>query len=117
VADFLSDPWFEELNARLRTSSPLPADARPCRIRVEFDAVPAGLPTALTLVVGEGAHVTPGDDVAADTTIRLAYDDALAIASGVTDSASALRDGRVKVRGDINVVVPLAGWLHAALFD
>jgi len=26
-----------------------------------------------------------------------------------------LREGRIKVRGDVNVVVPLAGWLAQAL--
>jgi hypothetical protein len=36
------------------------------------------------------------------------------LTNGDIDSASALRDGRVKVRGDINAIVPLLGWLQRA---
>ena len=34
--------------------------------------------------------------------------------TGRFDSATALREGRVKVRGDINAVVPLLSWLQLA---
>jgi putative sterol carrier protein len=55
-----------------------------------------------------------GDHVAADAIVKLSYDDALALTTGRFDSASALREGRVKVRGDINAIVPLLSWLQLA---
>lgn len=120
MSDFLSDSWFEELNARLRScaSAPLPLGARPCRVVIDVPDAPGQLPHALTLSISdEGAHVTPGDSPFADTILRLSYLDAAALTSGQLDSASALREGRIKVRGDVNVLVPLATWLHAALAD
>ena len=116
MSDFLSDQWFEELNARLVTAPPLPTGARACQVVVEFEGAPATAPHALTLTVGEGARVTPGDSLGADVILRLSVDDARALTAGELDSAAALREGRLKVRGDVNVVVPLAGWLHTALF-
>ena len=116
MSDFLSDQWFEELNERLATGAALPSDARACQVVVEFEHAPSTLPHALTLTVNEGARVAPGDSRGADVILRLSIEDAKALSAGELDSASALRDGRLKVRGDVNVVVPLAGWLHSALF-
>ena len=56
----------------------------------------------------------PGDHLAADAIVRLTYDDAAVAHRRPIDSASALRDGRIKVRGDINAIVPLLGWLQRA---
>jgi hypothetical protein len=120
VSDFLSDQWFEDLNDRLETSAPMPLPENATACHVVFDVVqgPASLPHALTLSISnEGARVAPGGSPGADTFVRLSYDDAAALASGRLDSASALRDGRIKVRGDVNVLVPLAIWLQAVLSD
>jgi hypothetical protein len=38
----------------------------------------------------------------------------LALSLGQFDSATALREGRIKVRGDINAIVPVLGWLQQA---
>ena len=120
MSEFLSDPWFEELNARLHTSAPsaLPEGTRPCQVVIDVPDAPSQLPHALTLTINdEGVRVAPGDCSTADTVLRLSYLDATALTAGQLDSASALRDGRVKVRGDVNVLVPLTTWLHAALAD
>ncbi len=118
MSDFLSDPWFEELNARLHASAPWPQGARACQVVIEVSDAPAPLPQALTLSISEvRVSVAPGSAPGADTVLRLNYLDAAALTSGQFDSASALREGRIKVRGDVNVLVPLATWLHAALSD
>ena len=120
MEDFLSDRWFEEINARLSTAVPgaLPDGARPCRLVFEMTDAPEGCTTTLTLSIAEdGLRVTPGDDAPADAVLRLGYHDAAALAQGRLDSATALRDGRIKVRGDVNAIVPLASWLHAVLGD
>lgn len=118
MSDFLSDQWFEELNSRLASSPPraLPEDASACEVVFAVVDAPSGLPHALTLSISqEGARVSAGDSLRATTVVRLSFDDAAALTSGRLDSATALREGRIKVRGDVNVLVPLAAWLHAVL--
>ena len=118
MKEFLSDPWFEELNSRLSriTLAPLPEGARACRVTFDLPDGPAHLPGSLTLDISKDAvHVAPGDLGSADAFVRLSYDDAAGLSSGRLESAAALREGRIKVRGDVNVLVPLAGCLHSVL--
>jgi len=117
VADFLSTEWFAELNQSLEDAEPVPVatDAATVRVVIEFPDAPNNGPHAITFSIGsEGSRVEPGDNLAADAIVRLAYADASALTGGDVDSASALRDGRVKVRGDINAIVPLLTWLQRA---
>ena len=107
MSTFLSDQWFAELNGRLAASPPaaLSPGASTCQIVFDFKDSPPTLAHAITLTItGEGAMLTPGNTPEADVVLRLAYH----------DGAAALRDGRIKVRGNVNVLVPLASWLHAA---
>ncbi len=117
MADFLSTEWFRELNETLEKAEPVPMenDAPTVRVVIEFPDAPNNGPHAITFTIGnDGARVESGDHLAADAIVRLAYADASALTGGDIDSASALRDGRVKVRGDINAIVPLLNWLQRA---
>ena len=116
MADFLSDSWFVRLNETLTQAGPVPVEHDVLfRIVIEMTDAPGGAPHALTLTIHDGeAKVDPGDNLLADTLIRLSYADAKALFRGDIDSAGALREGRVKVRGNINALVPLLEWmLHA----
>ena len=116
MTDFLSDAWFEELNEALGRATPGPLEAdQVYRVVIELDNGPSSRPHAITFTLAPtGASVAPGDHLGADTVVRIAYLDALALFEGRLESTSALRDGRVKVRGDIGVFVPFLGWLRAA---
>ena len=117
MADFLSDQWFDELNENLRHADPVPlaANSQSFRVVLEFVDGPASLPHAITFTMSaDGASLCAGDHLAADAMVSLSYADALALTKGRFDSASALREGRVKVRGDINAIVPLLSWLQMA---
>ena len=117
MADFLSAEWFQELNDTLENADPVPLTpgAATTRIVIEFPDAPSNGPHALTFSIGpDGARVEPGDHLAADAILRLSFEDAAALTGGVIDSASALRDGRIKLRGDINAIVPLLSWLQRA---
>jgi hypothetical protein len=117
VADFLSTEWFQSLNDTLANAEPVtfPPEAAAVRVVIEFPDAPNNGPHAITFSISaEGARVEPGDHLAADAIVQLSYADASALTGGDIDSASALRDGRVKVRGDINAIVPLLGWLQRA---
>ena len=117
MSDFLSSDWFAETNDRLETGrATRPSEAVDCALVVEVLAGPPGTPEALSLVLeGDDTRVVPGAVEAPSVVIRLAYADAAAIAHGHLDSATALREGRLKVRGDVNVLVPLAGWFAQIL--
>jgi SCP-2 sterol transfer family protein len=115
VADFLSTEWFQALNDTLEKAErvPVESDAPTVRVVLEFPDAPSNGPHALTFTIGpDGARVEPGDHLAADAIVQLSFADASALTGGDIDSASALRDGRVKVRGDINAIVPLLSWLQ-----
>jgi len=117
VATFLSEEWFESLRAALREAGPVPvtSDDSVFRVVLEFTGTPSTLPHALTFIMESGgASVALGDHLFADALIRLSYEDALALSTGTLESASALREGRVKVRGDVNAIVPLLSWLQLA---
>ncbi len=117
MADFLSDEWFSQLNETLRQAGPVPFERGSATVRVvlAFPDAPKSAPHALTFTLSEeGASVEAGDHLAADAIVQLSYADATSLTSGAIDSASALRDGRIKVRGDINAIVPVLGWLQRA---
>ncbi len=117
MAEFLSAAWLAALNETLAAAGPAPLEDPTSHFRVvlEFADAPSGSPHALTFTVtGGGAFVELGDHLAADAIIRLSYRDAEALTRGGLDSASALRQGRLKVRGDVHGLVPLLGWLVAA---
>jgi predicted lipid carrier protein YhbT len=117
VAEFLTAEWFVELNETLSAAGPvpLPDGATLFRVVLEFLDAPALLAQAMTFTMDEaGASLRAGDHASADASVSLSYADALALTQGRLDSASALREGRVKVRGDINAIVPLLSWLQLA---
>ena len=117
MADFLSAEWFQQLNDTLESAEPVAMNpgAATTRVVIEFPDAPTNGPHALTFSIGpNGARVEPGDHLAADAILRLSFEDAAALTGGVIDSASALRDGRIKLRGDVNAIVPLLSWLQRA---
>ena len=104
-----------------RTLEPAEAGAVPVegdvvfRIVIELSDAPSGAPHALTFTIRDREAVAePGDNLLADTLLRLTYADARSLFRGDIDSAGALREGRIKVRGNINALVPLLEWMQNA---
>lgn len=117
MAEFLSAEWLATLNETLAAAPPAPLEDSSTTFRVvlEFTDAPASSAHALTFAVSaEGASAELGDHLAADAVIRLSYKEAQALAQGALDSAGALREGRLKIRGDVHALVPLLDWLIAA---
>ena len=119
MVDFLSAEWFSALNEALsRAGTPPLGEHDVLRVVLEFTDGPKSVPHALTFTVSaEGAVGEPGDHLAADAVVRLTYDDAVALTLGTLESGVALREGRLKVRGDVQALVPFLEWLlesHAA---
>jgi putative sterol carrier protein len=117
VAAFLSAEWLAALNTTLSSAGPPPIDGLGSTVRFvfEFTDGPGSMPHALSFsVTADGAVAEVGDHLAADAVVRLSYRDAEALTEGTLDSADALREGRLKVRGDIHGLVPLLGWMLAS---
>jgi putative sterol carrier protein len=117
VSAFLSEEWFGELSETLKNAGPAPFDETGNGLRLVFELTdgPEALPSAITFAVNpEGVSVTAGENPSADAIIRMRYQDAQALAEGNLTSANAVRDGRLKIRGDVHGLVPLLTWLLAA---
>ncbi|HQT99983.1 MAG TPA: SCP2 sterol-binding domain-containing protein [Acidimicrobiales bacterium] len=116
MSSFLSPQWFNETNELLARSGPAPVTSEePLRVVFEVDAAPHGVPHAFTISLGAlGVRVDPGDHLAAHTVLRLSFDDARRITLGELDGSTALREGRVKLRGDVNELVQLLDWMVRA---
>ena len=115
VDEFAGGEWFATLNASLAAAGPVPALDAERRIVIHLLKAPGRAPHAFTITLGPlGASAAAGDHLAADAVLRIDYADAARLARGDLDSATALREGRVKVRGDVGVVVALLDWLLGA---
>ena len=117
MSEFLSSSWFDETNAALAAAGPVTStDDEVVRVVFELFDEPSGAPHALTLTLApEGARVELGDHLAAQSVLRLRYDDARALTAGALDGATLLREGRLKLRGDVKHLVGSLTWLSEAL--
>ena len=114
--EFAGDEWFATLNASLVAAGPLPpGDDVVRRIVFHLLDAPTRAPHAFTIALApSGASAAPGDHLAADAVVRIDFADAARLYRGDLDSATALREGRIKVSGDVSVVVALLEWLLRA---
>ena len=114
MSDFLNPAWIEERNARLAARGSTFSEA----VRVSFiitDA-PASGHSAVTLTCdSQGARLELGDHLMADALITMSADTAAQLASGSLTAARAIELGRLKVRGDGNVLPTIAPLLSATL--
>jgi len=117
MAAFLSAAWLSSLNDTLAGAGPAPLEDPKSVFRVVLELTdgPSSAPHALTFSVSaSGAFAELGDHLAANAVVRLSFKDAEALTAGTLNSAVALRGGRFKVRGDVQGLVPLIGWLQSA---
>lgn len=85
------------------------------RVVFELSDAPASSPHALTFTLDQsGATLTSGDHLAADLVVALGYRDAELLTEGGLEGSQLLREGRLKVRGDVNAIVPFGTWMVAA---
>jgi hypothetical protein len=137
VARFLSPAWADEFNAALvgvavpgpGPDAGLAAEGGHFTMVQEVTGSPDG-DVRLILRVGDGAlhldleplggaepagaGVGPPVPSPADVVIVLSYEDAAAMSKGELTPADALGSGRVRVRGDLSVLVAAQQMLNAA---
>jgi len=134
VPRFLTADWVAEFNDALsEVTLPAPgpdaglaaADGRFVVVE-EVRGTPDG-DVRLVLRTADGGltlELLPlaGDDVGADVTIALGYEDAAALSAGTLSAAEALTAGRIRVRGDLSVLsagqeLLVAARRHTAALD
>jgi hypothetical protein len=116
VATVLTADWFARNNARLAaaTSRSLTAPEGSVTVVFELTDSPEGEPESLTFLLSDGeASIVPGGHDPADVVVRLSFDDAVALAEGHVNGGRALRDGRLKVRGDTDALNQFGAWIVA----
>jgi hypothetical protein len=108
VAEFLSDDWLRALDAALRASSALDALA-PVVIEQVVNTVPGRGAVRYRVRIDEtGARVDRLVGAAAapaDLRITTDYATAVAIANGSQNAQHALASGRLRLGGDVDVLV------------
>jgi hypothetical protein len=117
MKDFLSDEWFATVNKSLTDAGKveMPEGVSTFSVVFVIEDAPSSLPHAFTITVKpEGGSLSPGDAFDADTILRLSFANAVGLYSGDFDSGAALREGRIKVRGNVNTLVPLMKWFQGA---
>ena len=117
MKDFLSEEWFATLSSTLAHAGEveMPEGVSTYSVVFVIEYAPATVPHAFTISMkSEGGSITPGDAFDADSIIRLSYADAAGLYAGTFDSGTALREGRIKVRGNVNTLIPLMKWFQAA---
>ena len=118
---FLSPDWVEAFNrAVLGVDVAPPVDDAPLATRdgrYAMGQIVTGGPEGdaqTTLRVRDGTlTMAVGIDEDADVTIRLTWDDAVAMAAGALGAADAIAAGRVRVRGDLSVLAQAQATLAA----
>jgi hypothetical protein len=128
VPALYSPEWVDAFNeavadldaAAVETGASLSADRGSFRVDQLLRGAPDG-ELRVTLVVEDGRlHLevaAPGEPSGvdrADVTVSLDYSDAAAMSRGELDPADALVDGRIRVRGDLAVLVAAQALLVAA---
>lgn len=124
---FLTPEWVEECNQALAgavVADPGPEDgpgiSGPVTVVEEVRGSPDG-DVSLVLTVRDGTVrlglLDAGDPEEPDVTIRVSYEDAAALSKGELTAAEALNDGRIRVRGDLSVLVASQQILSRARAD
>jgi putative sterol carrier protein len=128
VPQFLSPSWVGEFNSALEgvvlpgagpDAGLAAADGRFTVVQEVHGAPDGDLRVILhvdtgTLRLSRSAVGGDADETAADVTIALSYEDAVALSAGELAPAEALNAGRIRVRGDLSVLVAGQQMLQAA---
>ena len=114
VPEFLSEIWLRDLDAAVRASATV-AVLAPMEIEQVVSGVPGRGEVRYRIRIDpEGARVTTeAADEPPDLRLSTDYDTAVAIASGRENAQIALARGRLRLGGDIEVLVRRAGALGA----
>ena len=107
MAAYLSPAWFDEVNAAALGSEDLRSAT--AGVRVTIQQVVTGGPDGdkrYWVRLADGAvEVGPGDTEEPDATVSQSYETAVAVSRGELAVEQALLEGRVRLAGDVGLLV------------
>lgn len=113
---YLSDEWIEAAGAALEVAPPLDSDPSDATTSIQYEvtAAPGGkVKYALVLEAGR-IRIEPGTFADASVSFALDYTTAADIAQGNLSAQAAFMQGRLKLGGNVTVLVEQRGILDGA---
>jgi putative sterol carrier protein len=113
VARYLSDEWFDEVNRAAAGSDRLAVDTAGVDLTIQqvVTGGPDGDVRYAVRVRNGTVEMSKGDDPGADVTITEDWDTATAVASGSLSAPTAFMTGRIRVGGNVGVLLDAQGSL------
>ena len=110
---YLSPAWFDEVNAAARDSDHLRSTTAGVRVTIQqvVTGGPAGDVRYWVRLDDGAVEAGPGEAGRADATVTQSYETAVAVSRGELSVEQALLEGRVRLAGDIGLLVRHAGAL------
>lgn len=114
VARYLSQEWFDEVNRAAAGSDRIPVDAAGVNLVIQQVVTdgPDGEVRYAVKVQDGAVSVVPGDDAEADVVITEDWDTAVSVANGELPAAAAFMTGRIRVSGNVAVLLDAQGSLQ-----
>jgi putative sterol carrier protein len=113
VARYLSPEWFDEVNRAAAANDRLRTDTAGVDLTIQqvVTDAPEGA-ISYTVKVRDGhVEVVPGEDASADVTITEDWSTATAVAGGELSAPAAFMTGRIRVTGNVAVLLDVQGSL------
>lgn len=114
MARYLSQEWFDEVNRAAADSDRIPTDTATVDLTIQqvvTDAPEGDIRYAVRIKRGR-VEVVPGDDPGADVTMTEDWDTARAVAAGELSAPAAFMTGRIRVGGNVGVLLDAQGCLQ-----
>jgi putative sterol carrier protein len=114
VARYLSEEWFDEVNRAAADSDQLQTDTASVELTIQqvVTDTPDGDVRYAVRVRRGRVEVVRGDDPGADVTITEDWDTARAVAAGDLSAPTAFMTGRIRVGGNVAVLLDAQGSLQ-----
>lgn len=105
MAQYLSDQWFEEMQAAAASYKGEPSEKRPVALREIINGSPVGDVSYVMTLDGTSITITRDEDTSADVTFTQSYDTAVKLHKGELTTHDAFFAGEVRVAGHLNTLL------------
>lgn len=119
MSQYLSPEWFEEMKRVAAQATPLSETSRSVRLRESITGTAFGDVSYVLTISDDGMSINTASDQDADVTFTQDYETAAELHRGELTTQEAFFAGRVRVSGNLNVLLDHADLLQgvAPLFE
>ena len=114
MARYLSSEWFDEVNRAAADQSDLAADTAGVALTIQqvVTGAPEGDIRYAVRIRNGSVELRPGESSDADVTMTEDWDTATAVASGRMSAPTAFMTGRIRVGGNVGMLLDAQGCLQ-----